>query len=153
VTDGAGAPVRTLTLDAAGGETLVVDVDLPAPAPPSSPPDRVAVASPTPVASQHRGPPLGTWIALGGAAVASGAAFAFGAMTLSARTEFNTAPSYDARDRFYRDRTITDVAWGIAGVAGALGVALWIAQPQGSGSGVALRARDGGVTLCHETRF
>jgi hypothetical protein len=160
VLDLAGAPARSVAIEASRGETTSVDLDLPAPAPPvASPPSEPsaadASASPSSASSPaRRGPPPAAWLAFGVAAIGAGTAIVTGAMTLSARTDFTNAPTFDARDRFYRLRTLTNVAWGVAGVAAATGAVLWITAPRTeAGPSVALVVQGPAVLLAHETRF
>jgi hypothetical protein len=151
--EGATTPAP-ISIDAKAGETAVIDLDPPAPrAAEPAPPARADDTPPAPPPEAHRGPPLATWVAFGVASAAGATALVTGAMTLSARTDFTNAPSIDARDRFYRVRTITDVAWGVAGAAAITGAVLWLTAPRPDGSGVGLTLAPGGVFVGGVTYF
>jgi hypothetical protein len=153
-----------VAVDARAGETTRIDLDPPAPAapPPSSaaPPASKPDVAPSPAVSHgsqgSHGPPVASWVAFGGAALAAGVGVTFGAMTLSARTDYTNAPTPDSRDRFYRLRTTTNIAWGVAGIAAATGVVLWWTTSRdasANASGVGLAVGDGAVFLSHQARF
>jgi len=82
----------------------------------------------TPPASPDRTP---VWIALGGAAVASGVAIALYEVGLSARNQFVAGGSTDAslRDQASTLRTGTWIAWIAAGGLAATGVIFFLASP------------------------
>jgi hypothetical protein len=145
----ASAPIE---VDARAGTSSVIDLDPPAPPPEpavSARPPESPAAAPAP----HRTAPTGTWIAFGLAGAASATALVAGAMTLSARSDFTSAPSVDARDRFYRARTITNVAWGVAGLAAATGAVLWLTAPSDSPRGLALVLGADGAFVGHILTF
>jgi tetratricopeptide (TPR) repeat protein len=66
------------------------------------------------------------WVAIGGAAVAAGVGTYFGLKTISARDEFEDSDRQndDARERAIEARTASNVAFGVAVVAGTVGVIL-----------------------------
>jgi tetratricopeptide (TPR) repeat protein len=59
------------------------------------------------------------WFAMaaGVAVAAAGAAVGLGIKTRSLHNEFDAAPSWDARDKGLRNQALTNVMWGVAGVA------------------------------------
>lgn len=90
------------------------------------------------------------WVALGGAVAAAGAGAYFGVRTLSARDDFEASnkTDADAHDRAVQSRTLTNVAFGVAAVAGGVGVYLLLSgkgSPKESAR-VELRVRPGGVS-------
>jgi hypothetical protein len=66
------------------------------------------------------------WVMIGGAVVAAGAGTYFGLRTLSANSEFEDSNRTDAeaRDRAISSRTFSNVAFGVAVVAGGVGLYL-----------------------------
>jgi hypothetical protein len=89
------------------------------------------------------------WVALGGAVVAAGAGGYFGLATLSARDDFEDSgkTDADARDRAIQNRTLANVAFGVAAVAGGVGLYLVLSGGSNATGEAAwtLRARPGGV--------
>jgi tetratricopeptide (TPR) repeat protein len=127
-----GTPAGRFDLDLAAGETRTQELTPAAPPPAAGPPPLVAEA-PLPVASagepgsrRMRSPPVASWIAFATSAAAVATAVVAGELTLSARTDFNQAPTFERRDHFYAMRTVTNVAWATAGGAAVVGVALWV---------------------------
>jgi hypothetical protein len=106
-------------LDLAAGEERRIEL---APEVTSSPPE--------PRKSGSLAPPIATWASLGVAAVAGGVAIGFGVATASAKTDYEANPTVEGRDAFYRDRTITNVALAVTGVAVLAGIAFWIFWPK-----------------------
>ncbi|MBK9001836.1 MAG: hypothetical protein IPM35_39440 [Myxococcales bacterium] len=66
------------------------------------------------------------WVALGAGVVAAGAGTYFGIQTLSAKSDFDDSgkTDADARDRAIQSRTLANVAFGVAAVAGGVGIYL-----------------------------
>jgi hypothetical protein len=66
------------------------------------------------------------WVAIGGAVVAAGAGAYFGLKTLSANDEFEDSnrTDQDAHDRAVSSRTLSNVMFGVAAVAGGVGLYL-----------------------------
>ncbi len=77
-------------------------------------------------AGQHRGPPVLTYVAYGSAAAALGAGIYFGASALDARSRWVDTGMADARSDFYRDRALTNVAFGVALVGAVVGTIVWL---------------------------
>lgn len=78
-------------------------------------------------------PPVATWASLGLAAVAGGVAIGFGVATANAKTDYESTPTVEGRDAFYRDRTITNVSLVVTGAFVLAGIAFWIFWPKSSG--------------------
>jgi tetratricopeptide (TPR) repeat protein len=157
VIDLAGAPMRTIDVTVAPGETATLSLS----PPPARRTDEAREATPqqqTPAAQlppAHRhGPPLAAWVAFGSSAAAAAAAVIAGEATLSARSDFNATPSFATRDRFYEERTLTNVFWAVAGAAAATGVGFWVLQPsERRRTAIGLVIQGGALALTHETRF
>jgi hypothetical protein len=66
------------------------------------------------------------WVAIGGAVVAAGAGTYFGLKTLSANDDFEASErtDTDAHDRAVSSRTLSNVMFGVAAVAGGVGIYL-----------------------------
>ncbi len=92
-------------------------------APASAPPAAVAPTSEVPHAGRRV--PTGAWIGAGASLVATGVAAVFGVMTLQARSDFDQNPTQGSLDAFYRDRAITNGAWGVAILGVATAIVLW----------------------------
>lgn len=161
VLDLASSPMRSLVVEVARGETMLVDLTPPAappaparPLPPPPPPESPVRASAPPAPEPKRGPPLVSFLAFGATVAAAMTGGIAGVMTLSARSNFNSDPTEKGRDDFYRARTVTNVAWAVAGVTAAAGVLVWTLDgPRGTSSRVGVAFGASGVTLAHETRF
>lgn len=119
----------------AGSTTTVEAEDSAAPA--SAEPELKPVGdAPTPAAPPRepapkdapRGCPSCTWgwVALGAGVAAAGAGAYFGVQTLSAKSDFDDSgkTDADARDRAVTNRTFANVAFGVAAVAGGVGLYL-----------------------------
>ncbi len=84
------------------------------------------------------GPPLLTYAAYAVAAAGVGTGIYFGVSTLDARERWANDGSTDARSDFYRDRALTNVAFGVGMVAAVVGTVLWLtASPGPKASGLA----------------
>ena len=114
------------TVEASFGEEAPVATGATAPTPGAATPE----ATPAPhVAAAEQPPPAHHdatrtwgWIALGGAALASGAAVLIGMSALDARDEFDQDhTNREAHDRAARLRTLTNVAWSGAVALGVTG--------------------------------
>jgi hypothetical protein len=98
--------------------------------PPPPPPALPRVLTQTPTSSpalvaESPGPGIATWAAFGVAGGATLGTAILGALTISAQSNFEAAPSQDAADTFYGRRTGTNVALAVAiGAAGA-GLLFW----------------------------
>lgn len=113
------------------GEERSIDVSAPAPTPVSAyAPTRAATPSPAPADRSHS-LPTSAWIAFGVAAPACVAYGLFAFMTVGAKNDYDASPTASTRDAFYRDRTLADVTFGVAAVAAAAGVVLWLTAPAG----------------------
>ncbi|MBK7584258.1 MAG: hypothetical protein IPI67_29155 [Myxococcales bacterium] len=124
---------RNVTLRA--GATLTVEfeaADLAADTPPPTPPKAAPVAAPkpppekAPAKSESCTSCTWGWVSLGVGVAAAGAGAFFGVQTLSAKSEFNDSgkTDADARDRAINNRTLSNVAFGVAAVAGGVGLYL-----------------------------
>jgi hypothetical protein len=92
------------------------------------------------------------WVALGGAAVAAGVGTYFGLRTLSARDEFDKDRSNaDKRDEAVTSRTFSNVAFGVAIVAGVTGVVLLLSggSDEKQAAGTELHLRTDGLSAVH----
>lgn len=105
----------------------------PSPTPP--PEDRLP-----PAPSRDVSPPAAAWVSFGVAGAAFIGMAAFGGLTLSAKDDFDGAPTRDNADAFYRNRTVTNVALGIGLGAATLGGIIWVADvASGEETAIALR--------------
>lgn len=114
----------------------------------SAPTTEPAAAPPS-----RRGPPLGTWIALGTAVVAGGGAVAFGFLTASAEDDFDAKPTNDAADTFERNRLVTNVLVGVTATALLAAGAFWLFAPRSStaaSSPTRVVAGAGGIRLAFD---
>ncbi|MBI3200434.1 MAG: hypothetical protein HYZ29_02755 [Myxococcales bacterium] len=123
----AGA-VTTVAIE--GGDLPVAEKSDP-PAPASAPPPApraTPAAKPRPSPSASCPSCTWGWVALGTGVAAAGAGAYFGVRTLSARSDFDDSgkTDADAHDRAVQSRTLTNVAFGVAAVAGGLGVYLLV---------------------------
>jgi hypothetical protein len=156
VLDSSGRPSRRVEVDVAQGETRIEDLTPPTAAPP--PPDAAverAPAGPTPERPPPgRGPSLASWIAFGTSAAASVTAIVAGELTLSARDDFDQAPTFERRDHFYAMRTLTNVAWTVGGGTAVIGVVLWALGPRQASRGtVGTALAEAGAWLVQGGRF
>jgi hypothetical protein len=71
-------------------------------------------------------PPVLTYVTYGVAAVGLGAGLYFGRSTLDARARWADTAALDARSDFYRDRALTNVAFGVAIMAAVVGTVVWL---------------------------
>jgi hypothetical protein len=132
--DLAASRTRREEIDVRAGEERTIElgsVPSPAPAPPvapAPPPPALAPVVPPPPPADHPGRrvPVSAWVAFGIAAPASIAYAVSGVMTVQAKNAFDSGPSEDTKNAFYRDRTVADVAFGVAVAAVATGVVLWL---------------------------
>ncbi|MCK6531669.1 MAG: hypothetical protein L6Q84_01755 [Polyangiaceae bacterium] len=117
----------TVALD---GADLTAPAKGPAPAPPAAPlpPSRVApdAAAPRPKKSAGCARCTWGWVALGAGVAAAGAGTYFGVRTLAAKGDFDDSDKTDAdaHDRAVQSRTFANVAFGVAAVAGGVGIYL-----------------------------
>lgn len=139
-----------------------------APAPPAPPPPastaRAARRSSEEPAPAARRPPRAerpaddpgaatrrslAWVALGGAVVASGAAILFYEDGLAARNRFTSGGSADTdlHDQAANLRTLSQVAWGVAGALGASAFVLFLSSSTASPVTTALRVGPRGLDL------
>ncbi|MBS2018262.1 MAG: hypothetical protein JST00_35660 [Deltaproteobacteria bacterium] len=98
-------------------------------APRAAPADREASSRPPPATTAmptSSGPPALAIVALGVSTVCIGGAVYFGVRTLDAQDSFDRNPTFDARDDFYRAKTLTNVAIGVGAAAAIAGIALWV---------------------------
>lgn len=79
-----------------------------------------------PARASSSGPPLGTWLSAGVGAAAGSAAVVFGALTLSAQSDFDAHPTSEGADRFDRNLVVTNVLAGVAGAALLCAGAIWL---------------------------
>ena len=115
-----------------GGFDLSAPPPAAAPAPPPAPDGASPTPAPTPSGeARGRHVPTATWVAAGVAAPAAIAYGVFCAMTVQAKNAFDASPSQDAKNTFYRDRTLADVAFGVAAAAAVAGLVIWLAAPSG----------------------
>lgn len=128
---------RSVVLKAGVATTVEVDGSGEA-APPGPPPPPTATPTPaTPPRTPSTSPPAREtattcssctwgWVALGAGVAAAGAGAYFGAQTLSAKSDFDDSgkTDADAHDRAVTHRTLTNVAFGVAAVAGGVGLYL-----------------------------
>jgi len=141
--------VEARTVHVSAGETVELRLDRPdAPAAPDvEPPPTPALsheprARPVAATDPGSGPStlrILSYVALGGAAVASGIAVATYESGLSAVTQFDTGGDQDSSLRTQAEnlRTATWVSWGIAGALAATGVVLFLTSPSSSNSAAA----------------
>lgn len=110
---------RSAVVRIGAGQRQSLSAPAPLPASSSPPPGAAPTAGATPARSSWLG-----WTGVGVAAVSSGAAIVLGFGTLGARDEFVDAgrTDRDARDQAVGLRALTNVAWGLAAVGGALAV-------------------------------
>jgi len=99
---------------------------------PSQPPDAPA---PAPAEERRGGPPTASWIAFGVGGAAAITSGVFGALTVSAKNEYDARPTHESADEFDRSRLVTNVALGVAVLAAAAGIVWWLVQSE-SGSGI-----------------
>jgi hypothetical protein len=124
VTHGDGATKATAVVVTAAAATSLrleapaAPVPTPTAAPPPPPPDE----------GTSSGMFVGGWITLGLGAAAAGAAVGLGVAALSARDDFEASGNTDAdaRSSAATLRTVTNVMWGVAGVAAIAGTSLVI---------------------------
>lgn len=122
---------ETKNVSARAGEVIRVDVEGsglgPGPEPATAEPETAPTdPGPTDEPSGSCSQCTWGWVAIGGAAVAAGVGTYFGLRTLSARDEFEDSDreDSDAHDRAVTSRTVSNVAFGVAIVSGAVGVVL-----------------------------
>ncbi len=132
------------------GEQRTIDLSAPAAPSPAAPPPAPAASiaslpapSPSelpPPAAGHGGRrvPASAWIAFGVAAPAAIVYGIYAGLTVQAKGAYDSAPSAPARDTFYRDRTVADVAFtvGVAAIAAGL-VLWWTSSPDAAGAAFA----------------
>lgn len=127
---------RRETVDVRAGEERRIDLaetappptaEPPVPAPP--PPAPVAPTPPAPVSTSGAHVPAAAWVAAGVAVPAAIAWGVFAAMTLQAKNAYDAGPTEDAKNTFYRDRTLADVAFAVAAASAATGLMLWLVAP------------------------
>jgi hypothetical protein len=144
-------PIELEVVIREGEKRRPIIVDLaqePKPPPPSSsPPSPPPPSPPPPVREAAAGGDGDTqrlvgWISVGGGALFVVGAVAFGLLGLQARSDFNGSGQTDAgaQDRAVAFRTLANVSWGAAAVAGVAGAALLLTAPRGNGLHVGLGA-------------
>jgi hypothetical protein len=126
-------------LDVAAGEERRVDLtagppqgQAAAPPPAPRPAPSVPLSSTVPAVvpdGPHHPVPTASWIAFGVAAPVAVAYGVLAAVTVQAKSNFDATPSDDTKNAFYRDRTLADVAFGVAAAALATGVVFWLVSP------------------------
>lgn len=100
---------------------------------------------------EERGCPSCTWgwVALGAGVAAAGAGTYFGLQTLSAKSDFDDSGKTDAeaRDRALSNRTLANVAFGVAAVAGGVGIYLLLSgsSTNKESASLSIGIRPGGV--------
>jgi hypothetical protein len=123
-TDLATNRTRAFDVSVDGGATTTLTVDLPS--------ANNHVETPPPNVEKSGGPPVGTWVSFATAGAFAVATGVFGALTVQAQSDFNSAPSHTALDRFQLDRTLTNVFLGATVLAAAIGVIVWVVAPSKS---------------------
>lgn len=123
---------RRTELDVRAGEERPVDATPPPPAATSAsqPVAPATSIESSPMPARGHGIPTLAWVAFGLAVPAAVAYGVTGVMTLEAQHDFDAHPTTSARDAFYRDRTMADVAFAVALGAAAAGVVLWLLAPE-----------------------
>jgi tetratricopeptide (TPR) repeat protein len=127
-------------VDLRGGQTQNLEARVVL-APPTPAPTRLVHASGNAIRV-----PFATWLALGGTAAAASAAGVFGALTLNARNAFNANPTHATSDDFYRDRTLANVAWAVAGLGAVAAAVFWVGSIGSERASVAVSPR-GDITF------
>jgi hypothetical protein len=139
---------RSLEVDLAAGTEKMLDVASPPPSevsPPAAPRPTASAETPTARAASHP-VPVSAWIAGGAALASAGVATTFGFFTLASRDDYNRTPTLATRSAFYRNRLITDLAWGASAVSAIAAVVLWRVGASSGDVGIA-PAQGGGVLL------
>jgi hypothetical protein len=72
---------------------------------------------------------VSSWVAFGVAGAAAVVYGVTGVMTVQAQSAFDSTPTVDTKNTFYRDRTLADAAFAVAIVGAAAGVVLWLVTP------------------------
>lgn len=137
-----GGTTRSETVTLAAGAAKQLDMTNPAPEPAAAPPPSEKQRQDSGKGSQatsSSGPPLGTWISFGVAAVAGGVATFSGLRTVDARNKYNETPTEQTRDEFKSARLMTNVFIGVAAAGAVVGVVLWATS---GGSEPSKTARD-----------
>ena len=111
---------REITLDPRtidGAEAAAATTDM---TPPIAPPEPIEPARPA--ASSHGLElPLGSWISFGAAGAAGVVAATFGALTISAKSAYEDAPTRARADTFFVRRRTTNIALATAAVSAGPG--------------------------------
>jgi hypothetical protein len=123
---GANGETKSETIKVAAGESKTLEF------PPFEGPRQPEPGpkEPPPVTSEKKSlaPPVVSWIAFGTAAAGATVATIYGIKTVSAKDDFDASPTEGTRDDFNSARLVTNVSLGVAAVALAVGVVLWIAD-------------------------
>lgn len=134
---------QTLSLKAGSTTPVVIEDDnspaIEAPEPEKKP-EKKAEAPPPPTDSGSCTSCTWGWVAIGGAVVAAGAGTYFGLKTLSANDDFESSnrTDQDAHDRAVSSRTLSNVMFGVAAVAGGVGIYLVLTGKKSSPASSAL---------------
>ncbi len=123
-----GYEPRSLDIEAVGGEKLEQRVELvqakpePVPAAPAPPPPAPPPPPPPPPKPERSMVPAYVTLGIAGAGAVVGTIF--GIAALSAKSDFDDAPSVDHADSVERNALIADMAFGVAITLGITGVVL-----------------------------
>jgi hypothetical protein len=113
-------------VDVTGGEERTVDLAvLRSATTPGEPAPPVPVPPPPAERPTHH-VSTSTWVAFGVAAPAAVTYVVSGVMTVQAKDAYDQGPTESTKNTFYTDRTVADVAFGVAVVAAAVGIVLWL---------------------------